>query len=95
MSSDLLSSTKFEKLEIMAEEEKLDIIIVITESWSNSQIEDRQIVLLLLSYARSILYAKHPYPQLLFHYSIILSPLFFTNVSAPICFELRTHLPVE
>ena len=34
-------------------------------------------------------------PQPLFHYSIILSPLFFTNVSAPICFELRTHLPVE
>ena len=34
-------------------------------------------------------------PQPLFHYSIILSPLFFTNVSAPFCFELRTHLPVE
>ena len=34
-------------------------------------------------------------PQPLFHYSLILPPLFFTNVSAPICFELRTHLPVE
>ena len=33
-------------------------------------------------------------PQLLFHYSIILSPLFFIKVSAPIRFELRTHLPV-
>ena len=50
---------------------------------------------LLLSYARSILYAKTFIPQPLFHYAIILSPLFFTNVSAPICFELRTHLPVE
>ena len=51
--------------------------------------------LLLLSYARSILYAETFIPQPLFHYSIILSPLFFKNVSAPICFELRTHLPVE
>ena len=36
---DLLSSTKFAELEIMAEEENLDII-AITESWSNSQIGD-------------------------------------------------------
>ena len=31
-------------------------------------------------------------PQPLFHYSIILSPLFFIKVSAPICSELRTCL---
>ena len=41
---DLLSSTKFKELEIMAEEEKLDII-AITESWSNSQIGDSELAL--------------------------------------------------
>ena len=30
-------------------------------------------------------------PQPLFHYFIILSPLFFIKVSEPIRFELRTH----
>ena len=41
---DLLSSTKFEELENMAEQEKLDII-AITESWSNSQIGNSELAL--------------------------------------------------
>ena len=41
---DLLSNTKFEELEIMAEEENLDTIAV-TESWSNSQIGDSELAL--------------------------------------------------
>ena len=40
----IIYSTKFEELEIMAEEEKLDII-AITESWSNSQIGDSKLAL--------------------------------------------------
>ena len=39
---DLLSSTKFEELETLCEEEKLDVI-AITESWSTPEIGDSEL----------------------------------------------------